>query len=630
MYKRILIWLLTAAMAVGLLSGTVSATGSLGEGSCGENLTWVLAEDGTLSVSGEGAMDSFSTNDVPWLALRTRITALEIGEGVTGIGNYAFYGCAGLSRVQLPETLGSIGTGSFDGCAALTEICLPEGLKTLGANAFQNCAALETVLLPAAVEQMGTNCFHGCTSLDGIWVSGESRRFANDSRGVLFNRGMTALVEAPDSLSGAYVIPEGVEQIGLYAFKGCTRVTSFQIPASVKLIDFCALSGCMAELTFLGDAPEIDDAAFLSGYFYIYYPTDNPTWNQYTMLSYGGNVIWHEEETDEPTPVELFRYTVWEDHVEITGYNGTEDDVRVPAVIEGLPVTVIGTSAFYDCDVLKTVELPEGIESIGYSAFAEAGNLRSIVLPEGVRLVDGHAFRNCARLKSVTFPLSLKEVGWYAFDGCAGLTEVRYAGSLQQWKSVLIRDYNDPLHNARIYYHLVNPFHDVAQSDFYYAPVVWALENGITNGVTDTTFNPGGTCLRAQVVTFLHRAEHNPLPESDHNPFTDVKETDFFYGPVLWAVRKGITNGTSATTFGSYDNCNRAAVVTFLWRAAGCPEPKTTRNPFKDVKSTDFFYKAVLWAVENGITNGVDATHFGPTQTCNRAQVVTFLYRAYS
>ena len=91
-----------------------------------------------------------------------------------------------------------------------------------------------------------------------------------------------------------------------------------------------------------------------------------------------------------------------------------------------------------------------------------------------------------------------------------------------------------------------------------------------------------------------------------------------------------VTSGTSATTFGSMQNCNRAAVVTFLWRAAGSPEPKSTKNPFVDVKSTDFFYKSVLWAVENGITAGLDATHFGPTTVCNRAQVVTFLYRVYN
>ena len=173
-------------------------------------------------------------------------------------------------------------------------------------------------------------------------------------------------------------------------------------------------------------------------------------------------------------------------------------------------------------------------------------------------------------------------------------------------------------------------FSDVPADSFYYEPVLWALENGITTGASATTFNPDGPCLRAQVVTFLWRAEGQPALTHYNNPFTDVGPNDFFFVPVQWAVAEGITNGTSATTFGSYDNCNRAAVVTFLWRAAGCPEPKAVNNPFVDVKTTDFFYKAVLWAVENGITNGVDATHFGPAAGCNRAQVVTFLYRAYN
>lgn len=174
------------------------------------------------------------------------------------------------------------------------------------------------------------------------------------------------------------------------------------------------------------------------------------------------------------------------------------------------------------------------------------------------------------------------------------------------------------------------PFSDVPEDSFYFRPVLWALDHGITSGATETTYNPNGTCLRAQVVTFLHRADGNPAPASNQNPFTDVKDGDFFYQPVLWAVEKGITNGTTATTFGSYANCNRAAVVTFLWRAAGEPEPASTDNPFTDVNETDFFYKPVLWAVENGITAGIDATHFGPTTDCNRAQVVTFLYRAYN
>ena len=173
-----------------------------------------------------------------------------------------------------------------------------------------------------------------------------------------------------------------------------------------------------------------------------------------------------------------------------------------------------------------------------------------------------------------------------------------------------------------------NPFSDVPADQFYFEPVQWAVENGVTTGASATTFNPGGECLRAQVVTFLWRAAGQPEPTSNVNPFTDVKETDFFYKPVLWAVENGITNGVSATEFGAYAVCNRAAVVTFLWRAAGEPMPPATEHPFTDVPAGSFYESAVLWAVENGITNGTSATTFGPTANCNRAQVVTFLYRA--
>ena len=175
-----------------------------------------------------------------------------------------------------------------------------------------------------------------------------------------------------------------------------------------------------------------------------------------------------------------------------------------------------------------------------------------------------------------------------------------------------------------------NPFTDVPENSFYFDPVLWAVKNGITNGATATTFNPGGECLRAHVVTFLWRAAGCPEPSSTANPFTDVKESDFFYKPVLWAVEKGITNGISATEFGSFAACNRAQVVTFLYRAMGNPAYGAVSSPFTDVTDPKaFYYNAVLWAVENGITNGMGNNQFGIGSICNRAQVVTFLYRTF-
>ena len=176
----------------------------------------------------------------------------------------------------------------------------------------------------------------------------------------------------------------------------------------------------------------------------------------------------------------------------------------------------------------------------------------------------------------------------------------------------------------------VNPFTDVPEGCFYHEPVLWAVEKGITAGTTPTTFSPNDQCMRAHVVTFLWRAVGSPEPVRTENPFVDVKPTDFYYKPVLWALENGITAGMDATHFGPTSACNRAQVVTFLYRAMGSPKVNATGHQFTDVAADGFYYRPMLWAVENGITAGLTATTFGPNAICNRAQIVTFLYRAYN
>lgn len=173
-----------------------------------------------------------------------------------------------------------------------------------------------------------------------------------------------------------------------------------------------------------------------------------------------------------------------------------------------------------------------------------------------------------------------------------------------------------------------NPFGDVAVKEWYFEPVLWAVENGITSGTSATAFAPNATCTRAQVVTFLWRAMGKPEPESGENSFSDVMETDYFYKAVLWAVENGITSGTGGGKFSPNNPCTRNQVVTFLWRTMGQPEPESTDNPFNDVPEGIYYYNPVLWAVENNITSGIGAATFAPNADCTRAQVVTFLYRA--
>ncbi|MBQ7474818.1 MAG: S-layer homology domain-containing protein [Clostridia bacterium] len=171
-------------------------------------------------------------------------------------------------------------------------------------------------------------------------------------------------------------------------------------------------------------------------------------------------------------------------------------------------------------------------------------------------------------------------------------------------------------------------FKDVPSDAFYAEPVRWAVRSGITAGTSKTTFSPDDGCTRGQVVTFLWRSAGEPEPKGEKNPFVDVGESDYYYKAVMWAVENGITAGTSKTTFSPDDTCTRAQIVTFLWRAAGEPEPSSTTNPFKDVKQDDYFRRAVLWAVGRAITLGTSSNTFSPEDTCTRGQVVTFLYRS--
>ncbi len=172
-----------------------------------------------------------------------------------------------------------------------------------------------------------------------------------------------------------------------------------------------------------------------------------------------------------------------------------------------------------------------------------------------------------------------------------------------------------------------NPFLDVAADDYFNDAVSWAYQNGVASGTSKSKFSPYKTCTREQVVTFLWRAKGCEEPTSTNNPFKDVPADAYYTKAVLWAVENGITNGKSRTKFGVGDPCTRGQVVTFLWRAEGEPEPTSTKNPFTDVSETAYSYHAILWAVENGITKGTSKTKFSPAKTCTRGEVVTFLYR---
>ena len=169
-------------------------------------------------------------------------------------------------------------------------------------------------------------------------------------------------------------------------------------------------------------------------------------------------------------------------------------------------------------------------------------------------------------------------------------------------------------------------FTDVDAEDYFYDAVAWAVAHNVTFGTSDTTFSPDNVCTRAQAVTFLWRAAGSPQPQMIINPFEDVQESDYFYNAVLWSVENNITAGTSAGTFSPDTVCTRSQAVTFLYRYDGTVATEMTE--FIDVNETAYYYDAVQWAAQNGITSGTGTNTFSPEANCTRAQIVTFLYRA--
>ncbi len=190
-----------------------------------------------------------------------------------------------------------------------------------------------------------------------------------------------------------------------------------------------------------------------------------------------------------------------------------------------------------------------------------------------------------------------------------------------------ILQYDPSVYSISVHAEPTNTFPDVPSDTYYSDAVVWAINSHITEGTSRYTFSPNDLCSRSQIATFLKRTSDYPDVDEYDCVFTDVSPYSYHYYSIIWAYETGITKGTSETTFSPDDPCTRAQVVTFLWRLAGCPTANSSDHSFQDVSESAYYYQAMLWAVENGITIGTSESTFSPDQACTRAEVVTFLYR---
>ena len=506
-----------------------------------------------------------------------------------------FANCISLESVSIPSNIREIKEQAFQNCTSLESISSLPNIREIGKSAFENCSSLKSISLGSSVKTIDKQAFAGCSSLDGIWVDNSNPYFCSDSKGVLFNKEMTKLLAAPGSLAGSYVIPDTVTSMGHYAFTGCKNLESVSIPRSIGGIMQYQFHDCsgLKDIYFFG-CPRFYDEPFTGVIANAHYVPYAGGWTEEKLIDHGGALTWIPMDV----PFDIAFPTIQFSNHTSTGY----------PLLNWVPVT--GASSY---DIYRASSENGPFERIGTTSACTYTDISSELNTEyfykavafdanGNRSQYGDVVEGSRRLPQPTITAE--------YDAATGTVQLKW----------------DPIEDARDY--------TISRATSPNAPEKDYESLTYTDGLscTDTNVEQGAVyyyIVRARSGRYESwSAFSKPAAVvCSHIPFTDVK-ADRFADAILWAVDNGITSGTGdGTTFSPEAPCTRKQIVTFLWRAAGCPEPKNSKNPFTDVKS-DRFEQAILWAYYEGITSGTTATTFSPENPCTRKQIVTFLYRS--
>ncbi len=616
----------------------------------------------------------------------------------------------------IPEGIKEIGYEAFID-SALAEVTIPETVTIVGGQAFYNCDAMKSVTIPASVRSIGGYAFgyHDDAETNDSFVKMEdftiygyentaAQSYAERNEIPFVSLGAITTVSGScgDNLtwtlnlvtglltiegSGeiwlcaieydipwydyrekitAISLPDGLANVGSFAFNGCTRLTSVTIPDSVTKIEYCAFNGCtgltdvsfprsleiIGKEAFCGckeltgaDLPEglttIGQEAFSGCYALtsVHFPSTLTTIDALAFYDAGLT------EAVIPTGVKnLNPYVFW-------GCRALRS-VTLPAGLES-----IGDWCFVGCDALAEINFSAGLKTIGVRAFNGCDGLSILILPEGLESIDAGAFLSCKGLTAVMLPESLTSIGEMAFFECPNLNAVMvpasvhtieyhafgYVNNQETWNEIKVEGftvYGEKGSAAQIYaeengFRFVptqanNPFVDVKESDFFFMPVMWAVSATVTGGVDDTHFAPERTVMRADSMMFFWAANGRPGFSSTDKTFKDVKKTHWAYNAVMWAVENGITGGTNTegTKFSPKQTCTRGEILQFLYAAEGKPRYHIS-NPYSDVKDKHWYKDGAIWAYENGLEKGENGK-FQAKTPCTRGYVVTYLYRYFT
>ena len=524
----------------------------------------------------------------------SRLSNIKIPDSVTSIGNHAFYECSSLSSINIPDSVTSIGYTAFADCDSLTNVILPNSVTNISTSLFAGCTGLKSITIPNSVTSIDGNAFSGCTSLKSINVANTNTAYCSVN-GVLFNKDKIELIIYPGGKTEAsYTIPNSVTSIGDSAFSRCTNLKSVAIPDSVTSIGDWAFSHC----TNLKSVAIPDSVKSIGKY--AFYDCTNMTDVYYS----GSETQWKNISGVDSCFDGVIIHFAQEEHTH-----------SYTAVVIAPTCTAAGFTT-YTCSCGNSYK-DTYVDALGHN-YVSGVCTRCNAKDPNYQVPHAHSYT-----AAVTAP-TCTAAGYTTHTcSCGDSYKDNYVNALghNYVNGACTRcGAKDPNYKPAV------SFIDVPSDAFYANAVKWAVENEITTGVGNNRFDPNGQCTRGQVVTFLWRAAGKPTVSANVS-FSDVQPGAFYYEAVKWAVANGITTGVGGNRFAPNDTCTRGQVVTFLHRAANNPAASTISS-FTDVPSTAFYYNAVNWAVANGITNGTGNGRFSPNDTCTRAQVVTFLYRA--
>ncbi len=464
----------------------------------------------------------------------------------------------------------------------ITSVVVEDGVSAIGEAAFEECRDLTSVVLASTVTDIGDYAFQNCTALTELYLGSGLKSIGRDA--FYDCSGLTSVT-----------LPEGLMTIGTNAFYCCSSLTEITVPDTVTAIGDGAFYRCTSLTT----------VSLGSG-----------------VTSLGQSIL------EDCTCL-----------TEIQVADGNRNYCASDGILFNKTMTSLVVYPAGKTDL--SYQIPDGVLSVEPSAFYGSTALTSVTIPSSVTTLGASAFGGCTNLATVLLGSGITAIGAKALD-CAGLQDLYYGGTEEQWAAV--RDEGgSTIAQATIHY---NVFSDVtlnSASVWYYLPMTWSSEQNVVSGRQEGTtisFAPFATCSRAEFVTMLYNLAGKPVLQDTTSPFSEdepalSESNSWYYNAMLWAYQNKITTGQTATTFAAMETCTRAEVVTFIYRFYlycndGTPVDATGSSPFEDAENTaanSWFYDAMIWAKNTGVTTGRTETTFAPFDTCMRCEVVTFLYR---